>query len=321
MIFYYFLKSSILVNEWLFINKADNENDDNDGEDHDEDEHIVQEIDPRFLDEGEEDQARQNRPPQQGLWHDDRWQEIVVQDNPIIQRRFHLPVPAPYVPEVNIHGAGAKSIPLGTLSESSFMELFYDNEILGHYVEQTNIKVSKQPEQRRAWDNDNILTVTELKKYLAVDLYMDIVVREGDIRGYWSKDMWGDAFVQSVFSRQRYLAIRTNLTWMDTTDITLADRAARNAADGFWTITGLFDTIRSKFKKYFTPYSKLSIDEICVFLKEGTDADATIHQSQTSGTLKFMLYVMRLMDMFTIGFYIVARMSVAHRNSLLPSIQ
>lgn len=84
MIFYYFLKSSILVNEWLFINKADNENDDNDGEDHDEDEHIVQEIDPRFLDEGEEDQARQNRPPQQGLWHDDRWQEIVVQDNPII---------------------------------------------------------------------------------------------------------------------------------------------------------------------------------------------------------------------------------------------
>jgi hypothetical protein len=129
------------------------------------------------------------------------------------------------------------------------------------------MKVAKQPEQQRAWDEDNRLTLEELKKYLSVELYMDIVIREGDISGYWSRNMWGDAFVQSVFPRKRFMSIRSNLTWMDTTDIAPADRAARNAADGFWTITTLFDSINQKFKKYYTPYSKLSIDEMCVFFK------------------------------------------------------
>jgi hypothetical protein len=190
-----------------------------------------------------------------------------VEDNPIIQRRFHLPEPAPYIPEINIVGAGAHRIPLHIESESEFLELFFDDEILEHYMQQTNLKVSKQPEQERAWDEGSCLTTEELKKYLAVELYMDIVVREGDIKGYWSRDMWGDPFIQSIFPRKRFLSIRTNLTWMDTTDIAAAERAVRNAADGFWSITGLFDLINGKFKNYYTPYSKLSIDEMCVFFK------------------------------------------------------
>jgi hypothetical protein len=80
-------------------------------------------------------------------------------------------------------------------------------------------------------------------------------------------------------------------------------------------------TQRQSLKNISLPIQSSASMKFAFFLKEGTDADATIHQSQTSGTLKCMLYVMRLMDMFTIGFYIVARMSVAHRNSLLPSIQ
>ena len=75
---------------------------------------------------------------------------------------------------------------------------------------------------------------------------MDLVVREGDLRGYWSKGMWGDDFVKSVFKRKRFVDIRTNLTWMDSTDITAAERAQRNAADAFWTKTGLFEQWSSR---------------------------------------------------------------------------
>jgi hypothetical protein len=190
-----------------------------------------------------------------------------MENNPMIQRRFMRPVPAPYIPEVNILGAGAKTIPLGTQSESEYFELVYDDAILQNYVTQTNLKVSKQPALQRAWDNNTLLTIEELKKYFATDLYMDIVVREGDVKGYWSKNMWGDDFVKSLFNRKRFLAIRSNLTWMDTTDINPAERAQRNAADGFWTITGLFEEVTKKFKQYYIPTSKLSIDEITVFFK------------------------------------------------------
>lgn len=147
------------------------------------------------------------------------------------------------------------------------MELIYDEEILGRYVEQTNLKVSKQPEEHRAWKENKKLTIGELKKYLAVDLYMDIVVREGSVGIYWSTGMWGDDFVKSVFGRDRFLRIRSNLTWTDTTDVPPAERAARNAVDGFWTITGLFDAVKNKYQKFYTPTSKLSIDEVCVFFK------------------------------------------------------
>ena len=61
-----FLNSSILVNERLLIDIVDVGNDDNDGEDHDEDAHTNAEMDPRFIDEGEEDRADENRPPQEG---------------------------------------------------------------------------------------------------------------------------------------------------------------------------------------------------------------------------------------------------------------
>ena len=99
---------------------------DNDAEvsENEEDEPEAAEIDPRYADEGEEDQPARaepraaQRPPGQppGPWDDERWTEVVVEDNAVINRCFQRPRPAPFIPEVVIPGAGAKSIPVGTAS-------------------------------------------------------------------------------------------------------------------------------------------------------------------------------------------------------------
>ena len=88
--------------------------------------------------------------------------------------------------------------------------------------------------------------------------------------------MWGDAFVKSVFTRDRFLLIRSNLTWAYISDITPTERIARNAVDGFWIIAVLFDAVKAKFQKINTPTSKLSMDEVCVFFR-GRPRNNEIH--------------------------------------------
>ena len=66
-------------------------------------------------------------------------------------------------------------------------------------------------------------------------------------------------------AHDRFLAIRSNLTFYDTTDITPEERKLNNERDSFWTIAELFDILDAKFKKYFKPHQAISIDEICVF--------------------------------------------------------
>ena len=150
-------------------------------------------------------------------------------------------------------------------TESEYLELFYSDDILGRYCEQTNLKVSKQATP--AWSPEENLTIPELKRYYGVDMYMDLVQRAGHVRGYWSKGRWGDPHVRRAFSRTRFEAIRNNLTWTDTSDLTMQERAQKNIADGFWTINGLVEALKDKFQYYYKPLRHVAIDEMCVFFK------------------------------------------------------
>jgi len=107
-----------------------------------------------------------------------------------------------------------------------------------------------------SWKDDKQLKIQELKQYFAIDLYMDIVQRQGSVVNYWQKSLWGDEFVRKVMSRDRFMAIRANLTWLDTTDLSKEEREAKNRQDGFWAITTLFDCLTNKFQIYFLHYEK-----------------------------------------------------------------
>lgn len=193
------------------------------------------------------------------------WVFQPIETHPVIQMRFHPSRPAPYLKESRPFRRGTRNIPMGTKTEADFFELFYDDEILGRYVDETNKKVSKMT--KPAWNTDHNLSIKELKKYFAVLMYMDCVQIQGSLRNYWQRGLFGSDFVKKMFPRKRFFAIMNNLTWYDTSDISNNERAQRNRADPFWTITELFDEMAKRSQKYFLPYREISVDEMVVFYK------------------------------------------------------
>ncbi len=175
----------------------------------------------------------------------------------------------PWTDEPPDFGGGRRNIPDGIKengSPAAYLELLFSDDICQTFVIQTNLSVSKQ--ETKAWEDDKPLTLPEFKTFLALLLYMDVVSRAGDIKDYWSTHpIWGDPHVRRVMSRDRFLAIRNNYTWMDTTDVAQDEREARNREDGFWTVAKLFDDLKKNYQNYYAPHRHLAVDEMCVFFK------------------------------------------------------
>ena len=70
--------------------------------------------------------------------------EIVqIQDNPMVRMAAGGVKMKPFVPEVDIRGAGPRNIPRKkNMTESEYLEIYYDDDdTLNRYVQQTNLKV------------------------------------------------------------------------------------------------------------------------------------------------------------------------------------
>jgi hypothetical protein len=119
----------------------------------------------------------------------------------------------------------------------------------------------------RAWEAADNLTIAGLKRFFAVDLYMDVVERKGDIRGYWSNSVWGDDYVRELLSRDRFLLIRYNLTWTNTANLSSEERSQKNTENGFWTVSSLFTKLNTLYQTFYKPLPHLSVDEMCIFFK------------------------------------------------------
>ena len=146
---------------------------------------------------------------------------------------------------------GAINIPLRAQSPSQFLELIFTDEILNHFVEQTNLFVSHQ--DKPAWNiNKNPLTIPELKHFFGLQLYMGVVQRPYRKMYFNASDgIWGDKFVKETMRRNRFLAIQYNLHWLDASWIPDAERAERNRQDGFWSIDSFLEMLNANFQKYY----------------------------------------------------------------------
>jgi len=109
---------------------SENEEDFEDGKN---DEPAVDEFDPAFSEEIEAHLGAQNAEATGPVWI-----EINVPENGIINSRTRGPQPEPYYKSKRKIKGGARNIPLGTLTEAEFMELFYDDELLETFVLETN---------------------------------------------------------------------------------------------------------------------------------------------------------------------------------------
>ena len=226
-----------------------------------------EQIDPRLLDEGLEASNVENEPQpnENGRNQTILFDELIIRHHPTVRIAMGGSRPKQFEPLSNVKHSGPRNIPRKKgMKESEYLNLYYD-EIIEQYVEQTNNKNSNQASPD--WDEENELTLEECRRWFAADLYTDVVQRKGDLKGYWSKEPWGDSFIKSLFTRDRFLAIKRNLTWLDTSNISVQERRQRNADDGFWTVTSLIEKAREKFIFYYKPSSKLSVDEMTVFFK------------------------------------------------------
>ena len=199
---------------------------------------------------------------------DGDWQFVQTKQIYYTKTRSGVDVRAPVVPLLQRRTyKGACNIPLGVKSPTQFMELIFTDEILNHFVEQTNLYVSHQ--DKPAWDvSINPLTIPELKKFFGLQLYMGIVQRPNRKMYFNSTDdIWGDVFVKETIGRNRFLAIQYNLHWLDASWLSDQERGERNRQDGFWSIETFLEMLNANFKKYFECGQFMSIDEMTIFFK------------------------------------------------------
>jgi hypothetical protein len=71
------------------------------------------------------------------------WVEFTLENNPSMRTRANSNMEQPFIEEIHNFRGGAINIPNNTRTEGEFFELFYGNDVLEKFVEQTNLKVSK----------------------------------------------------------------------------------------------------------------------------------------------------------------------------------
>ena len=119
---------------------------------------------------------------------------------------------------------GPRNIPAGTTEPAHFMELLFSDAILDRFVLNTNTFVAQ--ETARAWEANTALTREELKRFFGLILYMGVVQHPARPM-FWSNDIFGDPYVKSIMSRDRFMAISQHLHWLDASDISDDERKRR----------------------------------------------------------------------------------------------
>lgn len=94
-----------------------------------------------------------------------------------------------------------------------FFEQNFDDDLLRHIVDQTNLYVQQKRSAQYKWSN---LTVPELKAFLGVAILMGIV-RMPRVADYWSQESTLGEFpvITNAFPRNRFFAILWNLHFND----------------------------------------------------------------------------------------------------------
>ena len=100
-----------------------------------------------------------------------------------------------------------------TATAKDFFEQSFDDDLLRHIVDQTNLHVQQKRSAQYKWSN---LTVPELKAFLGVIILMGIA-RVPRIVDYWSQDSTLGEYpvITNAFPRNRFWAILWNLHFND----------------------------------------------------------------------------------------------------------
>ncbi|UYV66683.1 SEPHS1 [Cordylochernes scorpioides] len=205
-----------------------------------------------YYEESEEEQIRQPIPEDEG------WTEV------------RLPLEKPTFSGTS--GPKAAFFP-GTLSPYSVFKQFFDEELFRTIKLETNkyARMVIDKERKKGPLNPRGLlakwkavSIAELKIFLAIIIHMSLVVKPR-LREYWSNHIgMRTAFCKSTgMARERFEAI---LSILHLNDNMLYIPPGQPGYDPIYKIRTLFDSLVNKFRIWYSPDEKLTINEaICPF--------------------------------------------------------
>ena len=165
---------------------------------------------------------------------DQRWASIPIPERKKGRTRAGIAYEEQSTPKSNRKYNGAHNIPMSCRTPGEHLDLLFSGTMLETFVYSTNNFVLSQ--EKPAWTPEKALTVETLKTFFATMLYMGIVQRP-EIKMYWENcPIYGDSFVPTLISRNKFFAILYNLHWTDTSVFPAQERVQMNQADGYWVL-------------------------------------------------------------------------------------
>ena len=161
-------------------------------------------------------------------------------------------------------GPCAAAAQLGDDDPVKFFQLFMNDEILEHLVEQTNLYANQsidserakgkqlQHSRSKAWKPVNIY---EMKKFLGL-MFLTGIIRKPTLEDYWSTDsMIETPIFGKVMSRNRFEIILSYLHFNDN------EKRSPNCDDRLYKVRPIIDHFVGKFREMYNPHENISIDE------------------------------------------------------------
>ncbi|XP_062380314.1 piggyBac transposable element-derived protein 4-like [Sardina pilchardus] len=184
-----------------------------------------------------------------------------------------------------------------TVSEADCFKLLMTEELVGRITEQTNTFAEQLKEtadvqgKLQKWVNT---TVPELYTFFVAILLM-ATVKKRALKDYWGTNiMYSTPFFFTLFSQDRFLILLRSLHFADNTTLNTADLLSK--------IIPVFSYLTTQFKKVFTPFQNLCIDESLMLWK---------------GRLRFRQYIPSKRHRFGIKFFILCDVKTSYVQDLI----
>jgi len=146
------------------------------------------------------------------------------------------------------------------------------------------------------------ITLLELKKFLGLLLYMAVVNMPKRV-DFWRKDtVFSLPFPATVFARDRFLAISSNLHISDPADDEENDKTRGTADyDALQKVKPLLDHIRNRSMAIYHPKRNISVDERMVATKARLSIKQYMKAKPTSGGSNSLFWQMSMVTQLTTG--------------------
>ena len=156
---------------------------------------------------------------------------------------------------------GGPSLPFGwdvrKKRPIDYFQLFVTKDVTRQWICSTN-SAGKNLVRGRAWTD---ITFNEMLAFLALVVFSG-VVKYAERGMPWDSDpKYGNEWVKSTMSKVRFDSILTRWSYVDTTMISNAERAAKNKDNCFWTVQGFLDSFAVCCRRCYKPYGRVNVDE------------------------------------------------------------